>query len=150
MSYLRPRNVLRGITPTASGWGVSPANLGNCTDGDPSTYAGTGTRTLAAAGNIGELRFDLGSAKNILVAAKISLAFPKRIDAFIEQGSDAITYVTNKQEVAQVSNTSGTILTTMFATVFSEWFRLRFYGYDIGTASVDIYEVVGFELNLEK
>jgi hypothetical protein len=54
-------NRLLAVVPTASVWGVNPANLNLSTDNDFTTSTGIGNKVLGGAGNYGQLDFDMGA-----------------------------------------------------------------------------------------
>lgn len=154
MSYLRPRDALRGVTPTQDTWTTAPTSLGNCTDGDPSTVTGTGSKTLIAAGNYGILYFDMGVAKTVIVGAKLGLwSTDNSVYVKIEQSEDGISYPNTAVDVVGVLSTTEVVINTIAVLVTTRYFRLRFYlaGSDGSTGcNAKIYEVVATEMSLEK
>jgi len=151
------RNMLRGITPTASTWDTPPSSLGNTTDGNLSSVTGTGTKTLTAAGYVGYLIFDLGyvPVKPLLVGGKFGLWADGAYTLVIypSQSADNVNFNQNNINIASSRNYQSEYLipvTPMFLAM--RYLRLDFYASNaLGTGTVfsaKIYEVWAHEVHI--
>lgn len=149
------KNILRGIVPTASGWGTAPINLANCTDGNVTTATGTGSTNMLAAGNYGEILFDLTIEKRILVGGRVGIwaASARRIKVYLESSDDGINFRSAGVLGMVNSSTYGdsgaeSIVDLMPVILQGQYFRVRFNieGGASNTANAKIYQVWGYEL----
>lgn len=143
----KPRNVLAGIIPTATGWTTPPANLEKCTDGDVINATGTGTSN--AAGSIGMLTFDLGYVPTtpILISAVVSIwSSTSSMTIFLGQ-CDTVggTYVAQAGIVVK-TGTSEMRVPTIPQVISQRFFQLNFYTGGSANGYAKIYEVRGTPL----
>lgn len=128
----------RGVIPTVTEFDVDPTDLANCTDGSLDTCTGEGTKTLAAAGDVGELHLTLPQNGIYLVGGKFRT---RRVSG--DAGSIAIlthakTNGVNWSKIGHVrsglsSDGVGNILSTI---VSGTTFKFEFYCSDANGADV--------------
>lgn len=150
-----PINILRGIVPVASVWGTDPTNLQNCTDGDMSTVTGIGSKVMGGAGQYGQLVFDLGIIKTVLLAGRIGLySTAATTTCNIQSSDDNITYTglgTQGDTYFTAGVTSGTekIMDATYGLILTgRYAKLAFYVNGAATANAKIYSVMAYELGL--
>lgn len=145
-----PKNILRGVVPTASGWGTAPTNLANCTDGDLSTVTGTGSKVMGGAGDYGYVVFDLGSVKTVLVGFRVGLwSTSNTASVYVDGSPDNVTFYSTTN--VNVSNASAVELisdATNCAILTCRYIRLRFNINGAATANAKIYEAMAYELSV--
>lgn len=153
-SKSKPRNVLRGIVPTASGWDTPPSDLANLTDGDHTTTTGVGTKTTTGASQvIGTLSFDLGNVKKFLFGATFSCwSNTGSIFGYVEYsingsrwynphgGAQGRTWIQTSESAASVYKFPPYDLQTRYL-------RLTFYSSAALNGNIRGLEVSGYELD---
>lgn len=152
-----PKNILRGITPTASGWGTSPTNLGNITDGDVSTVTGTGSTNALAKADYGFITFDLGSIKQVMFGCRVGIwcASARDIILFAAGSDDNVTYRdtlnANGPPAAIVYRAAAPnaeeVVDSLINIINGRYIRIRFLVTGASnTANAKIYEAWAYEL----
>ncbi len=140
-------NILKGKLGVASGWGTAPTNLENATDGNVDTVTGEGSTVLAAAGYYGNVTFDLGIRKNVMVSAWVGTrSTAGTISVYLAHSPDNTTWYQNYYGMAQTLNTPEQITSPNMQFVSDRYIRLRFYVNAACTAYARLYEVAAWEL----
>lgn len=153
------RNVLRypngplspaaPITPTVSGFDTDPTDLGNVTDGDLTTASATGSKVMGASGVYGYLIFDMGSAKNVIISAKVGIwSTASTTSAYLETSPDGTNWVTVGANTIRPAGTSASevINSVLINGVHTRYFRIRFSVGAAATAYAKIYTVTAYAL----
>ena len=144
-----PVNILRGIVPVASIWDTDPTDLENCTDGNVNTVTGTGSNVMAAAGTYGNIIFDLGSVKTVLVGIRAGIwSTASNTLVYIAASDDNITYRENTTSIINKATVVELVSDSHSAILTGRYVRTRFYLTGIGTAYAKIYEVAAWELTI--
>lgn len=127
----------------------SMANLSNVTDGSLSTYAGTGTKTLGGGGVIGNLKFDLGSVKNVSLNYKIgawSSASNIRIYLAVSEDNSVWSPGINDNIRSTIpTNETELIVNNGGINLIGRYIKLIFYLQTAGTGNVKAYSVKAFD-----
>lgn len=139
------RDAARGVVPTAvDSWGSAPNNLANCTDGDATTVTGTGSKT--ASGTIGSLLFDLGSAKEVIVTAKVGMwTDTGNITPYMgysDNGSTLVTMVIGQSTSATTEQIR--YIGPMY--INARYFYIRGYTSTSATGQMKFYDVKAHQL----
>jgi hypothetical protein len=149
-SRSKPRNILRGIIPTASGFDTPPSNLERCTDGNLSLGTGAGTKAIEGAGTVGELVFDAGSVKTLLLGGRVGLSqnASATIRVLIDSSDDNITWRTSTSILYSTNSGSERKESLLAMISTGRYFKVRLYSTAACTASIIIYQIVGYELGV--
>lgn len=152
VSRVKPRNILKGIVPVASTFDTAPTNLANCTDGNITNPAGTGTKAMSAAGTIGALTFDLGSVKTVLIGFRVGVwgAVAAKTAMYIGYGDMAATQGGQCALNNSTSASSEVILSAESAAVITaRYISFTFIsGSTATTYNVKPYEFMAYELGV--
>jgi len=137
---LYPSNRLAGIIPTFDTFDTDPSSPANMTDGDWTTESGEGVKTLAAAGVIGNIKFDLGAAYPVLVLIHMNVhrdSGDGSISVYIGISDDGITYADTP---AVMSGVVANLYRAIIATFgYSRYYRIRINA--VGTTGSSVYHV---------
>lgn len=149
-SRTKPRNVLRGVVPTQDTFTTIPTNLERCTDGDYTTATGAGSKVMDGSGTFGNLIFDMGSIKTVLVGARVGMWADKGTTTLYISGSDDnITYRVISNSSQSHTATSESIRDGSFPTIFNcRYIRLTFSTSTASTPQMKIYQVTAHELGV--
>lgn len=147
----KPRNVLRGIVPTADTFDTAPSDLAKCTDGNPLTDTGEGTKVTSAGGVYGNLTFDLGGLKTVLCSGKVGI----RSSTSSIYGMAYISYDGGNTYIpvqpAIVATTTSTTNTDRWIIPFiitADHLRLTFNVNAAATAYAKVYEMSAYEIGV--
>lgn len=150
----KPRNILRGITPTASTFDNNPTNLSNSTNGDYSDGTGTGNKVLGGAGVIGEIIFDLGTTKTVLLGGKIAMwSTANSTYAYAAASEDRTNYKSSSAQLGSNTATYESIgaatmdLTSTILTGSKIKLYFRLVG-GAGTGNIKLYEITAYEVGV--
>jgi len=140
-------NRLKGITPTLTGWGTSPAQLGNATDDDWSTSTTTGSKVLGAAGEVGTIDFDLGAPRSVLFFYKVGLwSTAGTMYTANRWSNDGVTwYSVSGYYTINVATTSEQIRMPIVEFIRARFVRIRFYVSAAATGYAKLYEAQALE-----
>ncbi len=142
-----PRNVLRGLIPTASVWGTDPTDLQNTTDGNFATVTGTGSKIMAGAGYYGYLTWDLGRIATVAVAARLGLwSTAGTGTCYLNSSDDNFTYRLSGAYGESVTSAAEVIRETITKIVTGRYIQITFAVSAAATAYAKIYEVAAWEL----
>ena len=144
------KNRVKGIIPTASGWGTPPDHLERCTDLDWDTPTGTGSTTLSAAADYGFIDFDMGAEYKVMLRAKIGI-WSTANNTYLNLG--VWNPATSSWQYSGYALFYWGSTTEMIAFIFvpffkAQKFRIRFYCSGAATAYARIYEVQAIDLGL--
>lgn len=142
-------NVLRGMVPTVTGWGVNPINLANATDRDFTIATTIGSTVVPGAfGNAGTFDFDLGSIQTVLFGCKYGLSGSAGGALLHLQASDDnITFSRNDLVDAQIFSAVEQIGFSMTEIVSGRYLRI-FLTNDTAGATIGcrIFEAFAFRV----
>jgi len=145
-----PRNRLYSVTPTASSWSAAPTSLGNMTDNDWSTSAGTGsfsaTHAAGCLSTVGKLVFDMGSTYGVFVTGKFGMwnDNDKPVGMHIGWSDDNSTWQENDLCHNQEQTEEVFQLPTQYLR--ARYIQLKWKYIASGTTYVKPYEVQAVEL----
>ena len=148
----KPRNVLRGIVPTASAWDTAPTNLDRITDGDYTTETGEGSKA-SGGGAYGYLSFDLGASKLIMISGLWSTySSTGNTYCYLSYGeqsnfSDARTTLLSSKTGA-TTKSAGLSEPTYNPVFKSRYIRLQFNVSTTATAYAVINQLAAHELSV--
>ena len=147
MGVPRVINRVLGIVPTVANWDTDPTNLERATDNDWTTVTGTGQTALLGAGDVGQLIFDLGVIRTVLIGAKFGeWVTASSLSCYLEYSLDGIAWVQWTDAVH--TGMAGGVEQFRFPKahlVRLRYFRFKWYLNGAGTANVKIYEVQALE-----
>jgi hypothetical protein len=149
-SRSKPRNILRGLTPVATGFDTPPSDLPNSTDGNPNNPSGVGTTVKSAGAETGYIAFDLGSIKTVLVGCRIGMWATASVNnALYIDSKESVTYYNQPASAITTISTSNTnIREATPVLVTGRYIRFRFWGSATSetTFSIQPYEFYAYEL----
>lgn len=109
-SRSKPRNVMRGLTPTVghAGNAGDVANLGNASDENIGTFVDEATKTTSSSGSdVTTYVFDLGSNKVVDIGCLIQLKSTSgTLNVYIDQSSDGNTWLNGTIQAAAITTTN--------------------------------------------
>lgn len=143
-------NLLRGIQPTASVFNTNPTNLERCTDGNISTATGAGSKAVTGADTIGELIFNIGSIKTMMVSGKIELwSSANAMNVMVLSSEDGTNWRAATNSILTITVSSeGYPKDSFFALVTGRYIRFRFYTSGTATGNVKIWQLFAHELGV--
>ncbi len=144
-------NRLKGNLGVASGWGTAPTNLERCTDSNLEIATGTGSTVMLAGGVIGEIVFDLGSIKTILVSVRVGLwSSTGTIQLHLLSSDNAVTwrYAGGDDEVILGTSVTEIIGDSLAQILTGRYLKAQFKANVAMTGYIKIYEVMGWELRV--
>lgn len=147
---LKLHNVLRGIIPTYEYFETAtPTNLANATDGDLSTYTGTGSKTLGSAGTVGTFIFDMGKVKVVLAGAYIGLwADSGNISYYFDSSINGSDWINGYNSSYYGAATSESIRDGTPSLLVGRYIRIRVKLSAAGTGNVRLYSAMAYELGV--
>jgi len=129
--------------------GKYPESLTNATDGNSTTVATVGMAKASGVGNYGDLVFDMGSIKNVMVAAKIGIwASSGAVPFYVSYSDDNITYTSRTTLSATSSASSEQITHSVPSLGKGRYVRLTFQSTAAATINAKLYEVFAYEMGL--
>lgn len=155
-SRSKPRNILRGIVPTADGWDTPPSELANITNGNLESKTGVGVKSLSGAGVIGTIIFDMGSVKSILITSLINAwasTGSGQIDVQVKVSDDGTNWSSTTGDkcgncTATEENYISKIVFDNAPLIITRYFQLRFYGSAAMTANVRLTEILAYDMGV--
>jgi len=148
-SRSKPRNILRGIIPTADAtWDTTPTSLENTTDDNNTTTTGTGTKVVSGANPVGSIIYDLGSSKNVMVTVKCAAwTSAGAIRQTIDGSEDNITYVEGGNYTLSTAVTSeSTVYQTPLSYASGRYIKVRTFVSQSATGNIKFYDVRAYEV----
>lgn len=149
----KPRNVLRGVVPTATTFSTPPTDLANCTDGDNTTKTGIGEKETTGGSVYGYLTFDLGSSKLVQISGLYSTySSTGNTFCYLNYGeqsnfSDARAALLSSKTAA-TTESAGLGEQTYSPIIKARYIRLEFKTSTAATGYAVIYSLRGHELGL--
>lgn len=147
----KPRNLLRGLTPSQDTWDTPPSDLANATDGSFTTVTGVGTKVLGGAGTVGQLIYDLGASKTVIVGGKVDLyASTGSSNILLDVSEDNVTYISGPGYIYSVTKTGADPRFIQYPFIVSgRYLRFRFTaGGAANPGSVKIYQLTAYEVGV--
>lgn len=100
-------DALKGLIPIVDTFDVNPSDLANITDNNSTTASGVGTKVMGGGGTVGQLTYDLGSSKNVIIGGKIDLyASTGSMNLVIDVSDDNNTYINGPINAFSITQTS--------------------------------------------
>jgi hypothetical protein len=146
-SRSKPRNILRGIIPTADTFDTPPTNLENITDGNITTVTGVGTKNMEGGGTYGQIIFDLKTNKYITISGHVGLyssAGTTYVYVDTKKDGDA-DFKTNITPLLSITSTTQLDKDLIDMSFYTRYVRLRFYVTASSTANAVIYYILCHE-----